>query len=269
MKQLISFDELKKIQIEILDEVNSYCEKNQLSYFLSSGTLIGAIRHKGYIPWDDDIDLYMPRDSYELFLSNYNNMTDGKYRVNEVRLDTGFSQPFIKVEDTTTVLVDPKTDYGGLGVSIDVFPLDYVPDNELLLSIEFKVKNLLYSISTAKSTPLGSIPLFPSRRWRAFVRLAHLIPISPVWINKLIIKIVKRTKPSCRVCNIAGNGPLSKRGCFNAQSIASSIPIEFEGKKYKTMEGFHDYLTHTYGNYMELPPVEKRKPSHQCVAYRK
>ena len=67
MKREISLDELKRIQVEILDQVHSFCKNNEITYYLSSGSLIGAIRHKGYIPWDDDIDIYMPRLDYERF----------------------------------------------------------------------------------------------------------------------------------------------------------------------------------------------------------
>ena len=80
MEREIALDELKRIQIEILDEVHAYCEKNHLTYFLSSGTLIGAVRHKGYIPWDDDIDIYMPRNDYEEFLDSFNE-SEKEYRV--------------------------------------------------------------------------------------------------------------------------------------------------------------------------------------------
>ena len=79
--------------------------------------------------------------------------------------------------------------------------------------------------------------------------------------------MVKCTRPTRRVCNIAGNGPLKVSSCFLASSIVSTVDIEFEGKLYKTMVGYRDYLSHTYGNYMKLPPEKERIPSHRCEAY--
>lgn len=97
MNREISLEELKKIQIEILDEVHSYCEQKGLVYFLSSGTLIGAIRHKGYIPWDDDIDIYMPRPDYEKFVSTFNESAY-KYRVISLSTDKSCSFAYAKVD---------------------------------------------------------------------------------------------------------------------------------------------------------------------------
>lgn len=267
MKEL-SLTEMKSIQLLILDEVHRYCGDNNLQYFLSSGTLIGAVRHKGYIPWDDDIDLYMPRKDYDWFLFNFNNQKDKRYRVNEVRLNQGFSQSFIKVDDESTLIVDPKSNSSyELGVNIDIFPLDYVPDNDSQLSILFKLKNFMYSISTAKLVPLSSLKMFHSKRWRLFVVMSRMIPLSPSQINKCIIRMVKNENRTSRVCNIAGNGPLSARGCFSSAAIDSSIDIEFEGKLYKTMCGYKEYLTNTYGDFMVLPPEEKRVPSHLTKAF--
>ena len=79
MKQITDINQLREIQMGILDDVHRFCEVHELTYFLSSGTLIGAVRHKGYIPWDDDIDIYMPRKDYEQFLLTYRDET-GRYR---------------------------------------------------------------------------------------------------------------------------------------------------------------------------------------------
>ena len=101
--QKIEIDELKKIQLQILDDVVAFCDKEDLTYFLAYGTLIGAIRHNGYIPWDDDIDLVMPRDDYDYFLRHYNESTK-RYKVLDYEVDPKYLYPFGKVIDTETLL---------------------------------------------------------------------------------------------------------------------------------------------------------------------
>ena len=134
----------------ILDSVHSFCEAHGLRYFLSSGTLIGAVRHKGYIPWDDDIDIYMPRKDYEQFLRTFKDKT-GNYRVlaPSVSESTGsdaYYYTFAKVIDTRTLMVEKETKGFEIGVFMDIFPVDYVTDNMQERERVFKQKKLLYKI---------------------------------------------------------------------------------------------------------------------------
>ena len=124
----INLEELKAIQVEILDEVHRFCEANGIKYFLSSGTLIGAVRHKGYIPWDDDIDLYMLRSDYEDFLKEFNKKEEN-YRVVSLRTDKKCTIAYAKVERLGTVLIEDVDHPMEQGVNIDIFPVDGVPDD--------------------------------------------------------------------------------------------------------------------------------------------
>ena len=257
MKKITDIHELRQIQIGILDEVHQYCEAHGLRYFLSSGTLIGAVRHKGYIPWDDDIDIYMPRKDYEQFLREFKGSE--QFKLLNPAKEPHYYYTFAKVVDTRTLMIEDETEGFEIGVYMDIFPVDYVTDNLQERERVFKLKKLLYKIRRCKisnSNPLQS-------------RLAYIVykylPLSVKQIERKIRRLIVLEEPTHTVCNMTEAGPKIK-GCFPAADIATSIDIEFEGKLYKTMVGYKDYLERTYGDYMTLPPVEQRV-THKFEAY--
>ena len=258
MKQITDIKELRQIQIAILDEIDRFCTAHGITYFLSSGTLIGAVRHKGYIPWDDDIDLYMPRQDYERFLREYHDCKN-VYRIMSPDTDKNYCYTFAKMVNTRTRLVETETKGYEIGVFVDLFPIDYVTDNMAERRRIFKYKRLLYKIRRCKLSHENYLAS----------RLAYLcykyLPVPLSAINSIIRRMTVRREPTQTVCNMSESGP-SIKGCFAAKDIASSVDILFEGKYYKTMVGYKEYLSHTYGNYMQLPPVEQRV-THSFEAY--
>lgn len=254
MRKIEDIHELRQIQMGILDSVHQFCEAHGLRYFLSSGTLIGAVRHKGYIPWDDDIDIYMPRQDYEQFLQTYSD-AKGVYRAINPQTEPHYYYTFAKVVDLRTLMVEDETEGYEIGVFMDIFPVDYVTDDLQERERIFKEKKLLYKIRRCKisnSNPLQSkLAYFVYKHW----------PLSIKQIERSIRKLIVLDEPTRTVCNMTEAGPKIK-GCFPAEDIASSIDIEFEGKLYKTMVGYKDYLERTYGDYMTLPPVEQRVTHH-------
>ena len=258
MRKIEDIQELRQIQMGILDEVHQFCEANGLRYFLSSGTLIGAVRHKGYIPWDDDIDIYMPRQDYEQFLQTYSD-TKGIYRAINPATEPHYYYTFAKVVDLRTRMVEKETEGYEIGVYMDIFPVDYVTEDLQERERIFKRKKLLYKIRRCKisnSNPLRSkLAYFVYKHW----------PLSVRQIERRIRQLIVLDTPTQTVCNMTEAGPALK-GCFPAADIASSVDIEFEGRTYKTMVGYKDYLERTYGDYMTLPPVEQRV-THQFEAY--
>ena len=258
MKKITDIQELRQIQLGILDELHRFCIENNITYFLSSGSLIGAVRHKGYIPWDDDIDVYLPRKDYERFLLSYKDESK-QFRLLNPNIENHYFYTFAKLADTRTLMFEDEAKGYEIGVYVDLFPVDYVSNNFKTRNRIFKLKKLLYKIRRCK---LSSENYLQSKL--AFLCYKYLpLPIS--LINKIIKILIINKKPTNLVCNMTEAGPKIK-GCFPAEDIAKAVDIEFEGKTYKTMVGYRDYLERTYGDYMTLPPVEQRV-THKFEAY--
>lgn len=258
MKKIENIHELRKIQIAILDNVHHFCEANGLTYYLYSGTLLGAVRHKGYIPWDDDIDISMPRKDYERFLQLYYDV-EGIYRVINPATEPHFYYTFAKVIDSRTRMIEDGIKGYEISVYIDIFPIDYVPDDMSKRERLFRLKKMLYKIRRCKISDFN--PLYSQLAYWCY----KLLPIPVTLINKCIRNLIISKVPTSTVCNLTEAGP-NINGCYPAEDIASTIDIEFEGKMFKTLVGYHDMLQRSYGDYMELPPEDQRL-THHFTAY--
>lgn len=258
MRKITDIQELRSIQMGILDDVHRFCEEQGLRYSLSSGTLIGAVRHQGYIPWDDDIDIYMMRDDYERFLNTYSDR-QGRYKVLNPQKETHYYYTFAKVVDQHTKMVEKETEGYEIGVYIDVFPVDYVTENMKEREHIFRLKKLLYKIRRCKISQ-GN----PLQSQLAYLCYRHL-PISVGMLNKWIRKLIVHDKPTNTLCHMTEAGPPIK-GCFPATDMERMIDMKFEDRTYKVMVGYDDHLTRTYGDYMQLPPEDQRV-THQFEAY--
>ena len=257
MKRIDDIRELREIQMGILDYVHGFCEQHGIVYFLSSGSLLGAVRHGGYIPWDDDIDIYVPRKEYERLLHEFENTS--QYRLLDPSKEPHYYYTFAKVVDLRTRMVEKETEGYEIGVYIDIFPVDYLPDDEAERLRLFRRKKLLYKIRRCKissSNPLHSRLAYWFYKW---------LPVSVDWLTSMIHQTIVCKHPSQYACNMTEAGPHVKH-CFPARDMDSQVDIKFEDRVYKTMVGYRDYLEHTYGDYMTLPPVEQRD-THQFEAW--
>lgn len=259
MRKIDTADELRRVQMDILDAVARYCDSQGIVYSLSSGTLLGAVRHGGYIPWDDDIDLYMPRESYDRFVSGFHD-ENGTYAVLKPGDDKRYYYTFAKVVDTRTTLVEDEVAGFEIGIYLDIFPIDGVPQDEAARERLFKRKKLLHKIrrcKVARSNPLHSTLAYWCYR---------LLPVSVKAIERRIDRLVRANPSSPLMCNLTEAGPSRPSAAFPAACFASTVDIAFEGKAYKAMTGYRQYLELTYGDYMTLPPEDQRV-RHHFTAY--
>lgn len=256
----IALTEQKKIMVDILDTVVSFCEKKNLRYFLAYGTTIGAVRHKGFIPWDDDIDICMPRPDYEYLLKNFD-LSDSPYKTISWYNNQDFEVPFAKVHDTRTIIIEHKYRNINYGVYIDVFPID-----GFQADWQIQVCWLLRKLLNCKKAALG--------------QGRGIIKDIAICISKILLSLIS-VRNILLLMNIIGKIKDYEHSkyveCFYStttkkekylKSVFDNYTLQyFEGKQYKIPADYDTYLRQQYGDYMKLPPIEKQVSHHDSEAW--
>lgn len=264
--RIISFEELKELQLDMLCKIDEFCRNNNINYTLAYGTLIGAIRHKGYIPWDDDIDVAMPRPDYNKFIATFNGVYE-KYYVMAPDINANFYAPYANVCDNRTLLEEFDNSHRGIpmGIKIDVFPIDGTPDSEAdyknLVSTIKMYKYILTSkrnhyrfscsISSIKSLIVRLISLFYKYEdvQKKIIKKCSEFPFnSSKWVDTVCFPVYKNTRVP--------------KSFFD-----DYVDVDFEGKKFKSLKEYDFYLRAIYGDYLQLPPKDKQVPHHGFTAY--
>lgn len=249
---------LKEEQLKVLDYIVKICEENSLEYFLIGGTLLGAVRHRGYIPWDDDLDLAMPRKDYEKFIKIFLNQDNGKYILDTNNHSKYYWLPFLKVRNKNTIYQEnlQKNYKGNLGIWVDIFPLDNGNKKiSKLQSFQFRfVKNSRYLISM-------KCDVLVPKKTQGKTLIFKLLTILPkkfwVWLQNTIMKL-NHNDNSKYFINLGSQYGMFKQTHLKDKYYPSK-KLEFEGRMLNVPKDYDYVLTKIYGkDYMELPPVEKR-----------
>lgn len=269
----IGTGELKKIQLEILDVVMKFCDEHDILCFLDAGTLLGAIRHKGYIPWDDDIDVGMLRPDYDKFMRLFNE-ENSRYKFQCVENDASCVIHCGRVCDTKTVLYYPdrKTGYK-LFANVDIWVMDNAPDDDKALRKMYIRQYVFRNLHSSFGLPTSAPPnpdksIFRRIMVRCVRAIISIIPealLPKTYFLKLLLRnsklyVSQKTK---RVGSFMGMNELS----MDRNKFTNFTYAEFEGRKYKIPSGYDEWLTKLYGDYMKLPPEEKRKTHHFFEAF--
>ena len=265
----ISIETQKYLLTEILDYIDSFCEENNIRYFLTGGTLLGAVRHQGFIPWDDDIDIAMLRPDYEKFIASFPR-TNSRYTVLHHSVLKEYYYPFAKVVDNDTVLREEKMEnQSDIGAYIDVFPIDYGTDS---IDETFNIRNKNMRIWVVLNF-VKTMDRHKQRSWyiNLTLRILKLItkPISHQYILKKIDEKARIHEKdlSAKYCGALVILMYGKREIMMTEWYADTIRLPFEGKSYCAPRDYDQVLTRLYGNYMELPPVEERVSHHYYKLY--
>ena len=266
-KVKLDLKELKEHQLGILDAVASYCERNGINYYLSGGTLLGAVRHKGYIPWDDDIDICMMRDNYEKFIRFFNESSE-RYKVRSIENDPTFLCEYAKVLDTYTVLYEPDERGKKLCVNIDLFIIDPAPEDDVRVKKLYDRRDYLRRKKIEREqSKYQKVTGFHSLFYYIRGVCKRMIP-ERYYVEQLVSNAKRYDDPDpVFVGDFCGYYYGQPRLKVRREIFSETVLLEFEGKKYKAPAEYDEWLKALYGDYMILPPKEERVSHHRFIAY--
>ena len=260
-KEVTDISEIQQMELGIMEYIHEVCQKIGVKYFLAYGSLIGAVRHQGFIPWDDDMDICMLRDDYEKLQDYLIAHPDERYEVMSYKNNINYVYPFMKVQDNHTYLVeeDVRID-SDMGIYVDIFPVDGYEDDQAFKDKMTKIikKRQLSCYSFKGITNTKSVV-------NSMIRYISVIIFYFTNTNKYVSQIDELAK-SRKVENYEQvdyliykdmNKPVWKREWLEQVESGS-----FEGKEFMIPKHYHEILTSDYGDYMQLPPVEQRVSHH-------
>lgn len=253
----VKLDDIHRVQMEILDEVDRICKENDITYFLSGGTLLGAVRHKGFIPWDDDIDLWMTRKNYQKFKKVIKTELSERFFPEDYYTNLRCPLSILKIEKKGTRFVEGV--FSGVPLSnciyIDIFPLDNIWKPAYKLQTAILIK--LQAIRDFKIRGVGKNGNLLKR---------SIYSLMPLRVCRMLTELTMRmfnifpTRHLNQLCHRGRYWPK-----FIRSEIEDLIELEFEGKKYPVPRQYDKILRECYGDYMKLPPKEKQEPIHDII----
>lgn len=262
---------IKGCSLEVLRALKQVCEANSLRYSLTGGTLIGAVRHRGFIPWDDDIDIMMPRPDYDRLVAILSREDHG-FDLRCAELDgESYPYPFAKACCRRTRLVEnaTRTDTVPLGVYVDIFPVDGAGDRYALARWRVMVFQFLHGLKiTSNWTSYHRSRL---RKWyyEPFRYVCYLLSrcIGRWRIDRMLESFLRRkgyetSRYAGRLVGDYGSKEVMPRSVFDELT-----ELTFEGERFAAIAGYDAFLTRLYGDYMRLPPEDKQVTHHDFEAY--
>lgn len=267
MKQITDVKEIIGIQVDILKAFADYCDAHDIRYYLTGGTLLGAIRHKGVIPWDDDVDVMMPRTDYNKLLEVSKGKISQYYSVSVLENNKAHSRLFMRiVDDRVTYCHQYYQDKYHMGFGIDVFPIDDIPEDEAQRNKYFrKIRFWKKQFSLAQSAWFKS-----TSKSRAIAKAFASIPARIMgrdFAYKKVMSVVKKYEnPDSKYVGIS-TGVYLEKEVSKREEFLPYVEVEFEGRMYHAPQCYDKYLKQLYGDYMQLPPEEDRKRKHAFDLY--
>lgn len=270
MNEVTPLRKLQLVEIDILKEVVKICNRNNLIYYISGGTFLGAVRHKGFIPWDDDIDIAMPRKDYEKFriIANQELPKGYKYRnfKDDNEIKTCFSRvenSKVKVKDTSAINTDIRNAW------IDIFPLDGMPKSKIKFFIRkyrLLYLRMMFQYSQFSKIVNQNLPNRPLHE-KILIKIGKIIPFEKILNTKKYMYKIDKTLQ--KISENESIYYMNFLGIYKFKSVMLKDEIykegalyEFEGEMYNAPKEYDKYLTQIYGDYMKVPKEEHKNKHH-------
>lgn len=255
---------LWKIELDIMEDIDRICKKHSIRYSILGGALIGAIRHKGFIPWDDDMDIGMLRDDYEKFIEVAPRELNPRFFLQTPRSDPEYYDVIIRVRDKYSTGICRKDLHKDVnnGVFIEIYPFDAVNPNHLLYAVQHLRLKVLNSILHYSCYDVGNS--FTGKIKKMIGTYSTMI-----WGRDKIYRHMGKVAARYNHCGFEYVDELMTHyNCkYLYQDMATTIDITYEYLKLSIPVGYDRCLKTTYGDYMVLPPEEKRVQHHNKIVY--
>ncbi len=257
----MTLDEIKQTELDILKHVADFCDANGINYCLAYGTLIGAVRHKGFIPWDDDIDIWMSNEDYKRFMAMYK---DEQYPFYCIENNPTYLLPFGKVVDERTRIFEKEAaTYKGSGVYVDIFPLISCPENNFFRAVEGFILRLVrfqHAVSTFRIDKTQK-----SMYKKIMYSLAGIT--GKVFNTQRCVKFMLAVANAFALDSSDNLTAIQSQHIYHKSNFERFILCDFERAQFKIPAEYDKILIHIYGDYMTLPPKEQQVSNHSFVAY--
>lgn len=262
----IDEESFKKLELKLLSNFKQFCDENNLTYYLAYGSLLGAVRHKGFIPWDDDIDITMPRNDYEKMIKILKTQKKD-FTIFSYNDPVTYNHYFAKVSDKESQLESKyMKDIAGLGVFIDVFPMDTLYlSKKHQKQLVHKIKRIINMIEINCMQSYWPSTNFIKNLIKYFIYVYAKFKGIEYWMKKYehLINYYSEIRDTEK------KQYLFAYDILNEDIFIPKIDLEFEGEKYSCPNNYNIYLTSIYGDYKTLPPLEKQIANHDFKTYYK
>lgn len=261
-----TLDKVKHLELQILKYVDEICRDNKIKYYLIGGTLLGAVRHGGFIPWDDDIDIVMFREDYNKFIKLVSSKSE-KYFIQNFTTDSSYTRYITKIRLMGTLFIEKEVKDLPMhhGIFIDIFPLDKInPNNEKVIQNQIMLAEKFIRLQQIKAGKVQGLNKLRTQRNQIIRMFLKLIPSGI--IGKIVDNIygIQNKKATAYVTNFSSQYGWRKQ-TFPIDVYGEGTYLEFEGHQFMAPAKWEVILKSLYGDYMKLPPEEKRNSGHNVV----
>lgn len=274
-KEGLTLREIQLSMLDVLKKVHEICEENDIKYYLAYGTLLGAIRHKGYIPWDDDTDIWLFREDFEKLKEVFRKES---YQIGPIkfcnRANTDKYMFYIpRISDTgyRYLMEKSKQQVGDMGIFIDVYPIDSIDDNNDKVKAackKIKKINSLYRFYIDYRESSNVIKTILKAPIHASLRLLYGKNY-PNMVDERINKIISEVEKKDGKLSAVIGWDTDAIVFYDTEKLKERVMVEFEGTKLWAPKEYDYILSKTYGDYMQLPPEEDRNPYHGYIIVKK